>query len=596
MYKWLKRISIVVISIILILVVAGVLLVTYVNPNRFKSVIEQQVYRTTGRTLTLRGDLHWTFFPSIGLSFEDADLSNIENFDSKKFVTVDRAKISVKLVPLLNKKIEVNNLLVDGLTLNLVKDRRGVKNWEDLISLGKDKNGVKDKETQKTEKKFEWVLPQINLKNVTIQYSDLSTGRKTEISHLNFETTHVQDQVPFPIKLSLRIPPLKGQIVLTSDLHIRPQKKDYQLRDLVLSAQLEGSSLPSGKLDAKLRGDVSLTSNQLRAKSLQLKLNESNIVGSLIIDDLSSWKGQFNVTTDYLNVNQFLTPSKQKGKTIQSAQASKNSLNKILRQLNLTGKFEIGQLVVKNLQAKQIKAKAKLSNGVATFSPITAVFYGGTVDGIINIDGKQTTSRVSLKGKLKNIKVQPLLKDLSGYENIVGIGNLDVNLSSYGFNPSGLNGQMTFNINHGTLKGINAAYFMQLGRALLKKQTISFPKGPRRTDFDSLTGTASITKGILSNDDLYLSSEELEGKGKGKIDLVKQYMDYRLEVNPINDKNFIVPIDIKGPFSSLKVGLDENRLLWMATKRQLKKHQEKIIKQGEILEEKLKSKLKDLLN
>src|SRR6187402_2290941 len=127
----LKIIGAVVGGIVALLVLAGVAIWLFVDPNDYKDRISAAVHESTGRELALPGELKLSLFPWIAIETGAATLGNPPGFGDEPFLTLKRAKLSVKLLPLLRKELEVGRIEIDGLDLRLRQDAQGKGNWED---------------------------------------------------------------------------------------------------------------------------------------------------------------------------------------------------------------------------------------------------------------------------------------------------------------------------------------------------------------------------------------------------------------------------------------------------------------------------------
>src|SRR5512135_1581975 len=96
----------------LVIVVAAAL--TYValtfDPNAYKPKIIQAVKESKQRTLKLDGDIKLTFFPSIGASLGKVSLSEFQS--EQEFASIESAKVSLALLPLLSKQVVVDEVAV----------------------------------------------------------------------------------------------------------------------------------------------------------------------------------------------------------------------------------------------------------------------------------------------------------------------------------------------------------------------------------------------------------------------------------------------------------------------------------------------------
>src|SRR4030088_1418496 len=118
-------------TLLVLLMVAVVALLLFVDPNRYRGDIERVARQHTARVLVIHGKLQLKIFPWLALSVHDVQLSNRPGFGAEPFMTVQNASIGVRLLPLLRKRLEVSRIALDGVNVNLVA--RGTENnWKDL--------------------------------------------------------------------------------------------------------------------------------------------------------------------------------------------------------------------------------------------------------------------------------------------------------------------------------------------------------------------------------------------------------------------------------------------------------------------------------
>ena len=132
--KYLKYALFVVGGLLVIVVAVVVIVLATFDPNTYKPRIVQMVKEKTGRTLAIRGTLGFTFFPKIGADIPRTTLS--ERASTNEFAGVDRLRIHVALLPLLRKRVVVDEVRLEGLRANLVKFKDGTTNFSDLIPKG----------------------------------------------------------------------------------------------------------------------------------------------------------------------------------------------------------------------------------------------------------------------------------------------------------------------------------------------------------------------------------------------------------------------------------------------------------------------------
>lgn len=115
---------------LIVIVLLGVVL--FVDPNDYRDDIERVVESKTGRQLTLSGDLSLSIFPWLALKAGPASLGDAPGFGDEPFVSIQEARVGVRLLPLLRGKIEVGDVRLAGARIRLITDESGRDNWADL--------------------------------------------------------------------------------------------------------------------------------------------------------------------------------------------------------------------------------------------------------------------------------------------------------------------------------------------------------------------------------------------------------------------------------------------------------------------------------
>ena len=182
MKKIIKYSLVTIVSLVVLVAVAVTLLVTVVNPNRFKPFIEKAVYQSTGRTITLAGDISWKLYPNLGVNVKQVSLSNPAGFSESNFVAVNSADVSVALIPLLSHHIVVKTLAIDGLNLALIQ-KNGLNNWTftppATPPMAPTATGGKPQPLQLEMSSF-------SLTNATVSYDNLDKNQRYTIQKANF--------------------------------------------------------------------------------------------------------------------------------------------------------------------------------------------------------------------------------------------------------------------------------------------------------------------------------------------------------------------------------------------------------------------------
>lgn len=125
--RWLKVTGWIALAIGLLAVAAALALTQFVDPNSFRDDIERAVRNATGRELRIRGDLGLTWYPWLAVTLRDSELAGPAGMPAP--VSWREARIGAKLWPLLRGRLEIDRVSLDGLKLQLERNRDGVANW-----------------------------------------------------------------------------------------------------------------------------------------------------------------------------------------------------------------------------------------------------------------------------------------------------------------------------------------------------------------------------------------------------------------------------------------------------------------------------------
>jgi AsmA protein len=289
MGKVLKIIGIVVGIVILLCIIATVAVVTLVNPNKYKSQISAAVYKNTGRQLTINGDIKWDFFPRLGLRLSQINLANAAGFGQQPFAQMGKLDIKVQILPLLSGHLNFNKIVLQDVTLNLIRNQQGKTNWEDLLANHAANPNSSPSSSASTPKKLAFTISSIVINNATITWQDQQTGQSIILKQLQLNSTGIGLNRSFPIYIQFNFnsnrPALQFQLAANSHIQLMPQTNYYTFKNLNIQGLWFGPNYPDGKLPFNLNADLVLNGQQ---QTLQLN-NLSAQIANLPL------KGEFTV-------------------------------------------------------------------------------------------------------------------------------------------------------------------------------------------------------------------------------------------------------------------------------------------------------------
>jgi len=282
--KYLKYGLYVLIALVVVVgAVFGYVAATF-DPNKYKGDLIDVVRKETGRTLTIEGEIHLTFFPKIGVALGPTQLSERDSKD--EFAGVDDLRVALALLPLLSKRIVVDEVVVDGLRATLVKHADGSTNIDDLTESGKAKPAEKRQaeqtpaETGAPAMKLD--VQGVRIKNGAFTFRDEQAGATYKISALSLETGRVAQGIPTKFDYSATVhadkPKLDLQTRASGTLDADTASQIFKLSDLQASA--EGIADTVSDLDLKLSASNIEAQPAIQQTAADaLKLNVTGMLG-----------------------------------------------------------------------------------------------------------------------------------------------------------------------------------------------------------------------------------------------------------------------------------------------------------------------------
>ncbi len=299
MGKIIKWLLITVLALVGILVIAGLIVANVFNPNDYKGQIVELVKEKTGRELSIDKDIGLTLFPRLGVELGGVTLANAPGFGDQPFARVGDARVSVKLLPLLSRKVEVDTVTVDGLTVNLATDKSGRNNWDDLAGKGAGEAREAESADGGTPAIESISIGGLDISNVVVNYVDRRSGASQQLDLQRLRTGEIVPGGDIPVEMVVVAKTTQPVIDVTLDadatLKLAKSLRRFALPDLRARVQAKGEGMPSKGVDAELR--AALVFDQSRdsfsVKNLVLKRDDLNLSGAISGSDLSG-KQQIN--------------------------------------------------------------------------------------------------------------------------------------------------------------------------------------------------------------------------------------------------------------------------------------------------------------
>jgi len=566
----------------LIAVVA--IFVAVFDANAYKQDLTEVVREATGRELQFHGDVDLTIFPALGMKLGAMSFSNAAGFGELPMVKVKEASISVDVASLISFAPEIDKLVLRDLEINLIKNKAGVNNWDDLVS--KPAPGAAT-EAAPTESGFEikGAFGGLDLQNIKLLWLDEQAGTEFRIIDLDVSTGRIVPNEAFPMTLHL---------------------------DASASGELDII------FDLQANVEYLIEQQQLTLDSMALALNEFQVGGRVQVSNFAKPALRFDLATENIDVDALLgtppaTDTEAPATSTSAGGASEDVEIKlpmeVLRDLDIDGGFKIGQVKVQNLRMNEVDIKVTAKNGLVSLKPVTLNTYDGTVEAAVVIDVKADKPKYSVSKTIQGVQVGDLLKDYSGKDPIAGLLNAKADLTTSGEWLSKLklnsNGTMQLEFLDGALNGFNLRQSIDTAKAKFSGKDAPANE-TLKTDFSSLTISGVIRKGVFSSDDLDLQAPLLRVGGEGSANLNSEMVDYLVNAKLVGSiegqqgdsadqlAGLEIPVRIKGPFSDPEIDVQLDAMLKAKVDAEKEKLKAEIAKQKAELEAQLAAEKKAL--
>jgi AsmA protein len=248
MKRFFNNLALTLAGLLSLLLPAWLTLLLCFNPNDYKPTIINLVQEKSGRTLSLDGDISMAFWPKLGIDLGRVSLS--EQASQKPFAAVARAKVSLAILPLLQKKLVVGTVYLDGVQATLIQHADGSSNFADLFDGDSNTN-------------FSYNIDGLIVQNSRLDYLNEASNMRIQVSDLSIKTGRIaQDKavdLAADFLLEAQAAKLKTKVNLQARLLYQSKERVFLAENLRLSTQGE---LALAKLNATLHANKMSVNNQ----------------------------------------------------------------------------------------------------------------------------------------------------------------------------------------------------------------------------------------------------------------------------------------------------------------------------------------------
>ena len=608
-----KKVLIGLVAIVVILVVAVLVLPSLVPKDTLRAQIENQIESATGREVVIAGDVGVSIIPSVELTLEQVTIANAPGAVAANMIDLGALRLKVGLFPLLGGDLVIDEFVLERPTIQLEIDSQGKPNWEfDTAKPASDTQSGGGSGSGGGAPAF---LNDIRLGDVaivdgTVVYTDRQAGTEERLDNVNLRLSLPDLDRPFDVDGALG---WHGEAVNLTVNVARPRALlDNQTTDLKTSVETKHLTLSfdgkvTGGTPLRLEGTTDLKSPSIRelaawaGSPIEMAgdtLGPLGVVGTVkvaqpiiaftgaqIAIDAIRANGNVELNTGgavpritgnldvaALDTNPYMGGAPASGGGAARAGADQPQGNgdwsddpidlSGLKAVDADFTLRVESILVQGIRIGQSALRLTVQGGLMTADLTEMALYDGQGKAKIVANGTGSVPSVALDFDLAGMQAEPLLADAVGFDRISGTARSDMSVRSSGRSQreivGNLNGNGSLAFTDGAVKGINlGAMLRNVGSAFLDASAGE----QQKTDFTEITGTFTVTNGVVKNDDLQLLSPLLRVNGAGTVEMPPRTVNYRITPKLVASAEgqggqtqaagLTVPVIVSGPWSDL---------------------------------------------
>jgi AsmA protein len=178
-----KRVLLIVSGIAALLIIAAFSVPFFIPKSVYKNQIENAATNALQRDVTLAGDVKISVFPHISASVEQVSVANPDGFATPNMIEAGALRGSVKWMPLLSRRVDVQEIAFVDADVFLQRKADGNTNWE--FASSKEASPP----PEGTNGSFDAGIESAILKNASLTFQDDQSGETYKLSELDLEAS-----------------------------------------------------------------------------------------------------------------------------------------------------------------------------------------------------------------------------------------------------------------------------------------------------------------------------------------------------------------------------------------------------------------------
>ena len=558
-----------------------------INRDALRQAVEAQIRDVTGLELNVVGPIEISVLPASYISFHDVRLKGAGG-TADGALRVDALTANLRLLPLLLRRFEISDLILERPQIRVSIEANGESNWTPFIqTLAQTMKPGADKQVSFSE---------IRIQDGVLTYQDARHAEKLQAIDLSLAWPSISRSIAATGQFDWRGERVEGSISLSDFIAALSGDRSgvkARIASTPLKVAFDGSI--ANHSSAILGGTLTIDSPSLRNAlrwtgqpspasggfgRFALKARADVVGGSIALTNV-------NVELDGNVAEGVITYANNGRQTLQATLASEtlnftpyistfrllaNGARDWNRQL-----FDLNGLMTTDLDMRLSAARltigasklgrtaigANLRNGALVLSVGEAQIYGGIARGSFGIVRSEAIADVKAQFQFTDVDLQACTSELFGTSKLSGRGNINVELAASGSSPFGLaqslDGTATVTGRDGTISGFNAEQLLKrLERRPLSRDS-SFRSGS--TPFDNLIISVRFADGIATAKDVRIEGPAARISLTGTVSVPMREYDLKGVASLNTASGFKLPFVVQGAWDDPLIFPDPESLI-----------------------------------
>lgn len=493
----------------------------FLDEDRLKGMVSEQMAQQTGRKVEIRGALRVRLFPRLHILAEQVVISGPEGIEGPQLLEADSLSMSVRVLPLIRGNFTAGRVGVSGATLNLYTDSEGRGSLDGLAAAARSRQAESDAAVLSTR--------QLRLEDLRLRITDLSTERveTVQVDLVELDRFSFDRPLQFSFKGNLGDPPLFEQLSVQGLLSVPSHAQEpIRLSEMRVSGRLQSTRQP-----LSLNGQLAMSAApplRFLLERARLEIGGQSMMVEAAYDGGQRGKLELSVTGDVIHLP-----------TLAGAVAMDTSrMLPYVRGMDTEVGFDLGRVALQRASLEGVSARLVSTSGIVEIRAFEALMPGAMIEAGGAIDARYHPPRSEVLARVEMDDIEEWLSEMKLPGVLRGSGRTEFDIQAIG-----LPGEWH------SVEGLGE-FELWDGAWTVFDQLADEPS--QQLEFHRLAGQYRLTPGFIDLPELQLSTERFEARGWAAIDLNENAVGGRLLVD--DDER---EVELSGSLESMRMTLPE---------------------------------------